>query len=247
MQLRVETLGSGSEWISGYLPSLLGVDFLPPRLDKPAKLRTIAKRCAGMRIVTLPAISLRLVQIILQQLISFRDACTGWRRLVHCHGTQVPGHDDLWFPPSPKSLARLVSYQFVECGVLPKHGRTIVEAMRLAARIEAKWNAGQDSKAVESTCSMLQRIRGIGPWTTGFLRGAGLGDSDAEVLGDYSHPKYVAHFFGGSAKADDREMLRLLAPFRPHRFYVLSLLIQGTGGPPRRGPKRTSLHERFRF
>ena len=244
--LYVSTSGPGSDWISPHLASLFGVNYDPPEIGEPAHLKRIARNYAGMRLATLPAISSRLIQIVLQQLISFRDACAGWRKLVRKYGTPAPAQADLWLPPSPDVLSRLASYQFIECGILPQHGRRIVSAMRYASRLESTWNAGQAPDASEATCQLLRHIPGIGPWTIGFLRGAGLGDADAVVPGDYGHPKHVANFFTGREDADDAEMVRLLEPYRPHRFYVLTLLIKGASAPPRRGPRRRRLSERLR-
>ena len=76
-----------------------------------------------------------------------------------------------------------------------------------------------------------------------------MGDADAEVLGDYSMPKLVSYFFENDLQAADQatddDLIRLLEPYRPHRFYVLTLLNRGAKPPPRRGPRRKSLRERF--
>ncbi|MEM9658398.1 MAG: hypothetical protein AAF961_08560, partial [Planctomycetota bacterium] len=225
---------------------LIGFDYRPPLRYQPPRLQRLAHRMAGLRIPQTPLVSLRLVQVILQQMISFRDACSGWRALVRRFGTPVPGQSDLWFPPTPESLRRIASYQFVECGVLPQHGRRIVEAMRHSSRLEAAWDSGEAIDAADKTCALLRGIRGMGPWTIGHLRGNGLGDADAEVLGDYGHPKQVGYFFDGEPCGDDAQMLRLLEPYRPHRFYVLTLLVKGSPGPPRRGPRRGRLRDRLR-
>ncbi len=245
-RLRVTLVGAASEWFSQHMEALLGIGFRPPTIRTPRRLRDVAHRFAGMRVPQLPSVSLRLVQILLQQLISFRDACAGWRNLVHRHGTPVQSSSGLWFPPPPRILAKMVSYQFVECGILPQLGQRVVAAMRSSSRIETIWDAGRDAGAADRTCDSLRRIPGIGPWTIGFLRGAGLGDADAVVLGDYGHPRHVAHFFTGRETADDQEMLRLLEPYRPHRFYTLALLLQGVPRLPRRGPRRNRLRDRFR-
>ncbi|MEM8866321.1 MAG: DNA-3-methyladenine glycosylase 2 family protein, partial [Planctomycetota bacterium] len=181
------------------------------------------------------------------QLVSFRDACAGWRQLVRRYGTPSPDLPKLWYPPEPGVLKRLVSSQFIECGILPQHGRRIVETMRRATRLEEAWNAGDGADAADRLCNRLELLPGIGPWTIGFLRGSSLGDVDAELVGDYSHPKHVAHFFGKPiAGADDEQMLKLLEPYRPHRFYALCLIILGSPAPPRRGPRRRSIRDRLR-
>lgn len=252
MQIKAGTVeascrGEAGEQLLPELSDVLGLWFEPPQIDHPSKLRRIAKKYEGMRIPRLPAISLRLVQIILQQLISYRDACYGWRQLVLKHGCRVAGDDDLWYPPSPDVIRKLASYQFIECGIPPKHGRRIVEAMRFSKRLESLWADGRDADCADRVCELLAKIPGIGPWTIGFLRAAGLGDADAEILGDYGHPKHVSYFFTGSADGDDAEMLRLLEPYRPYRSYVLCLLIKGAPTPPRRGPKRRSLRDQYGF
>lgn len=245
-RVRVTTSGPAGDWLSPYGADIAAVRYQPPELSEPAKLKTIALQHAGMRLPRLPVVSIRLVQIILQQLISFRDACAGWRNLVQRYGTPVPHEPDLWYPPTPLELARLVSTQFIECGILPRHGRTIVDAMRRSRRIEQAWAAGQDPESLERVSSLLAKLPGIGPWTIGFLRGTSLGDADAELRGDYSHPGHVAYFFGGGAEATDEAMFRLLEPYRPHRFYAMSLIARGSPRPRRRGPRRRSLRERFR-
>ncbi len=247
--LEISASGPGTSWITPHLGGLFGLEFQPPKLSGLRKLRQIAYDLRGLRLVRVPAIYTPLVQIILQQLISYRDACHGWRQLAKRYGEPVPGHDDLWFPPTPAVIAKLHSHHFVECGILPQHGRRIVEVSRAADRIEAAWDAGKDRDAADRLSTLLQSLPGIGPWTVGLLRGGALGDADAELLCDYSMPKFVSYFFEEDLpradEANDDDMLRLLEPYRPHRFYVLTLINRGAKKPPRRGPRRKSIRERF--
>lgn len=245
-QLHVEFLDTESHWLVEHLPVLFGLEYQPPEIRAPRALVTIANKYRGMRIQRYPYLSQRLVQIILQQLVTFRDACYGWRKLVTTYGTQVPDQPDLWYSPTSQELAKLVSHQFIECGVLPQHGRRIVETMRRSKRIESTWGAGLQSSAVQETTQLLAKLPGIGPWTIGYLQGAGMGNEDALMLGDYSHPRHVAQFFTGKAEGDDEDMVRFLEPYKPHRFYALTLILLGAPAPERRGPRRRSLRERFR-
>lgn len=188
----------------------------------------------------------RLVAIVLQQLIAYRDALHGWDRLVRRYGAPVPGNPDLWFPPEPATLAALADYHFVECGVLPRLGRCVIRLARAASRLEATWAAGLPSDALQRTSALLLRQPGVGPWTVGYLRGSALGDADAEVLGDKGNPHQVAYFFTGAERGDDAEMLRPLEPYRPHRYYVLGLLLKSGVRPPRRAPRGRRLRDRLR-
>ena len=241
--LRVELVGDDLEWLQPRLPAALGLSFTPPILEGPHRLRALAHRLAGLRLLKLPVLFPRIVQLILQQLVTFQDACHGWRSLVQRYGIAVD--DDLYLPPTPAVLARLASYQFVECGILPQHGRRIRGLARLADRIETLWGVGDSPDAINQTSDYLLHQRGIGPWTVGDLRGSAMGDDDAIVIGDYGFPKHVAYFFEGREEADDDEMLRILEPYQPHRFYVLSLLIKGTKPPPRRAPRHRLLRHRL--
>ena len=245
-ELRVNVDGAEPEWLMPYLPDLLGLGYSPPTLSEPSQLKRLARKFAGLRLVRLPIIFPCLVRIVLQQLVSYRDAQAGWRTLVRRRGRAVEGHDGLFVPPAADVLARMAPFEFIECGILPEHGRRIRGLARLAKKIEATWAGGIAPEALDRTCELLLKQRGVGPWTTGYLRGVGMGDSDAIVLRDYGFPKRVSYFFTGEEEADDDDMLRLLEPYRPHRFYVLSLLIKGATPPPRRGPRRRPLRDRLR-
>jgi 3-methyladenine DNA glycosylase/8-oxoguanine DNA glycosylase len=241
-EVSAEVAGPDSEWLAPYLPTLLGLDFRPPQLAEPNPLRRLARRFEGFRLPRSPMMFPFLIQIVLQQLVSSRDARQGWRSLVRRHGERV---GDLWAPPRADVLARMATYQFIECGILPLHGRRIIGLASMAKKIERLWGSGRSEDAADRTCQFLMKQRGVGPWTKGYLRGSVMGDSDAVVLGDYGFPKRVAYFFTGEEQADDDDMLRLLDPYRPHRFYVLSLLLKGATPPPRRGPRRRPLRNRL--
>ena len=243
--VNVECIGPDAQWLAPLVPDLLGLSFRPPRIDGPPRLRKLAQKFAGMRLPRMPILFSRLTQIVLQQLVSFEDARYSWRMLVRRYGTPISGQEDLIAPPTASVVARLASHEFVECGVLPQHGRRLIGLAREARRIEATWGGGAAADAMERTCQLLARQRGVGPWTIGYLRGAGMGDSDALVLKDYGFPKRVAYFFNGAEEADDDEMVRLLEPYCPHRFYVLLLLLKGAQIPPRRGPRRERLRDRL--
>ncbi len=84
----------------------------------------------------------------------------------------------------------------------------------------------------------LEKLPGIGPWTSGVVMGGPLGDPDAVPTGDYNLPNIVAYKLVGEERADDARMLELLEPYRGHRGLVARLIKTGGGrSPPRRGPR----------
>ena len=239
--------GANDAWLKTYSPGLLGLNFEPPIVEGPRKLRDVARRFSGLLLPRVPLVFPRLVQIVLQQLVSFRDACYAWRQLVLRYGEPIPGRDDWYAPPTPAALARLPVHAFVDCGVLPRHARCIRNLAVRADRIEATWDGGTEEGAADRTCELLAKLPGVGPWTIGYLRGSSLGDADAVVPGDYSFPRWVNYFFTGRDEpASDDDMLRLLEPYRPHRYYVLLLITKSGRQPPRRGPKRAPLRRRLK-
>jgi 3-methyladenine DNA glycosylase/8-oxoguanine DNA glycosylase len=85
----------------------------------------------------------------------------------------------------------------------------------------------------------LQRVRGIGPWTSALVRDRALGDPDAVPVGDYHLPNGVAWLLAGEPRADDERMLELLEPYAGHRGRVIRLVkVSGTKAP-RHGPRST--------
>ena len=247
--IHAELTGPDADWLVPLMPAMLGLDSVPPTFAGPQRLKNLARKYAGLRLPRVPMIFPRLVQIVLQQLVRFEDACHGWKELVRRYGRKLPGHEYLYAPPTPSVLARLASFQFIECGILPEHGRRIAGLARVGKRIESAWNFGTSPDAADKTCEFLLQQRGVGPWTIGSLRGTSMGDADAVVLGDYSLPKHVAYFLTGEeviagAPASDDDMLQMLEPFRPHRYYVAALLLH-VPHPPRRGPRRAPLRRRM--
>lgn len=251
-QLSIHVAGESADWLRPRLPALLGLDFQPPELVQPRRLHLQAKKRSGFRLARAPRLFPQLTRVVLQQLISYHDACDGWRELVRRYGTRLSessldgDEQTLYAPPTPQTLSRLASYEFIECGILPEHGRRISALARYADKIESHWD-GEPAAAIESTSQLLHKLPGVGPWTLGFLRGFAMGDADAIVPGDYGFPRQVTFFLTGEDRpASDEEMIALLEPYRPHRFYVLALIVKSGIRPPRRGPRAKRLRDRMR-
>ena len=233
-------------WAAEWVPHLLGLQFQTPDLEGPRRLRELAYQHRGFRLPRAMVLFPSLVRTILQQLVSHHDACHAWKQLVKQHGSDAPGPYPLRAAPTPATFARLSIDDFVACSILPQQGRRLRQVAKLASRIEAIWSRASTNASRTQTCDLLSQIPGIGPWTLGFLRGAAMQDADATVPGDYSFPHQIAYFFEGRHRGNDEEMLARLEPFRPHRFYVLALILKSGIRPPRRGPRREALRDHLR-
>ena len=93
-----------------------------------------------------------------------------------------------------------------------------------------------EERSPKQVQARLERIRGIGPWTSAMVTASALGDADAVPVGDYHLPNTVAWHLAGEERGDDARMLELLEPYAGHRWRVLRLAKSG-GSAPKRGPK----------
>lgn len=83
----------------------------------------------------------------------------------------------------------------------------------------------------------LERVPGIGVWTSAEVAQRAFGDPDAVSVGDFHLAAAVGWALTGE-RTDDDEMLRLLAPYAPHRHRVVRLLfLAGRARAPGRGPR----------
>lgn len=237
--LEVSCLGAGATWVTPKLHAMFGLEDRPSDFQPDGKIEELAKRMAGAHLPKLPVVFHRLVQIVLQQLVSWSDAVQGWRRIVARYGEVAPC-GILRLPPTAKRMSQLGYFDVVACGVMPKQARLILRLAREAGRIEKL--ATEDRIVL---AEYLLSIRGIGPWTVQHLLGSSCGDADAVLTGDYGLPHAISYFFTGKERSDDQEMLRLLEPFQGNRFRVINYIWQSNQFAPRRGPKMRTNQWRF--
>jgi len=237
--LQVECIGAGKDWILPMLSELFGLLDHPEEFRPDGKLGELVKRTPGAHLPTLPIVFPRLVQVVLQQLVSWNDALQGWRRIVRKFGSDAPC-GNLRLPPTAKQMRQLGYYDIVSCGVLPKQARLILQLAREADRIErlAREGHAQLSK-------YLLSVRGVGPWTVQHLLGSSCGYADAVLTGDFGLPNTIAFFLIGKERSNDKEMLQLLEPYAGHRFRVVNYLWQAGNFAPRRGPRMRTNQWRF--
>lgn len=232
-RVSAQAWGPGADWALERLPDLCGLadrpeDFAP---EHPV-VAALHSRFAGMRLARTWRVAELLTPIVLQQLVTWREAARAWGLLVREHGEPAPGPHGLALPPPSSLLARLPWWTWRSYGASRKHGETIARVHSRARRMEEA--AQMDAAAAQAR---LQALRGIGPWTAAGAMIRGMGFPDAVPTGDIHLPHGVAYALAGIERSDDEEMLTLLEPFRGHRGRVIRLLLAGGPKPPRRGPK----------
>ena len=230
--------GPGARWLLDRLPAQLGVhdDGRLPAASGPgsALLGDIARRHEGLRIGRTERVFEAFVPAVLEQKVVGKEAWRAWRILLHKFGSAAPGPapEGMRVFPPPAVWARIPSWEWHRAGVEGVRAQTIMNAARVASRLERVVTLGQ-----READSLLRSLPGIGPWTSAEVRQRACGDTDAVSVGDYHLPKAVGWTLAGERDTDDAGMLELLAPYQGQRYRVQRLVELGGSTPPRRGPR----------
>lgn len=142
------------------------------------------------------------------------------------------GSDVLTVPPQPAVLARMTAHELHRFGVERSRGDLLIGLARRAPSLNRLV-----TRTPEEVRRVLCTLPGVGPWTASIATRVAMGDPDAVLLGDLHLPSTVAWALAGEARADDDEMLELLAPYAGHRARVQQLIKVAGIRAPRRGPR----------
>lgn len=235
VKIAAESWGEGTAWALERLPAVCGVLDTPwSETVEPTWLNALVRQHSKLRLGRALRLPDLLWPVILQQRVRAAQAWDNWTKLIYRLSERAPGPGDLWLPPTGESLRSLRLSDYAALGIDAKRARTLRECVLHVAKLD-RVAAGSLSDAR----AFLPKLRGIGPWTTGFLLACGFGDADAVQVGDYHLPNDVVYAFTRRRRGTDEEMLALLEPYRGHRHRVIRLI--HTSGPrrPRGGPRLT--------
>lgn len=223
---RVQAWGEGAGWVLARAAAWLGAND-DPTAFQPAAGSPLARLHAehrGIRLPRSPFVSELHAALVLQQRVTWVEACGSHHRLALDYGTDAPGPLGLRLFPDRKVLAGLPRHTFLSLGVDAKRGGALVEAARLGDRVDRL-------DGLEAARSYLMKIPGTGPWTTENLMAHGFADPDAVPPGDVNLPHAVCWALAGETFGSDARMFEVLEPYRGHRGRVVRLL--HLGGPTR--------------
>ena len=226
--------GPGMGWLLDRLPAQLG--FHDDRTGFTARhpvVGELALRYEGLRVGRSERVFEALVPAVLEQKVVSREAHRAWRFLLGKFGDEAPGPAPAGMRvfPSPRTWARIPSWDWHRAGVEGVRARTIITAAAVATRLE---QALEEDPAEADR--RLRSLPGIGPWTSAEIRQRAMGDPDAVSVGDYHLPNAVGWTLARRT-TDDGGMLELLAPYAGHRYRVTRLIELGGSLPPRHGPR----------
>lgn len=183
-------------------------------------IHRLHRRHAGLRILRFPWLYDSTCSAILQQRIRTVDAVRDWGRIARRWGTKITvGHLELRCFPPAETLAQVPDFALRSLNIDAQRTKTLLRFARESCFVPLK-PAANFSRLRDQ----LQRIPGIGPWTTETVLGYGAGDSDAAIPGDLHLPHVVCYALAGENPGSDDRMMELLEPFRGHRFRIIRLL-----------------------
>ncbi len=230
----VQLWGPGAREAAERVPDLLGEADSTAGFTPPPQARAATRRAVGMRIPRSGRVMEALVPAVLEQKVQVVTAHRAWRWLLARRGASAPGPapEGMRVVPDARTWASLPVWEWHRAGVDPRRAQTVARCARVAARLEEATSlAGAEARA------RLEAVSGIGVWTSAEVAQRALGDADAVSVGDFHLAAAVGWALTGQ-RTDDDGMLRLLAPYAPHRHRVVRLLfLDRRAQAPRRGPR----------
>ncbi len=231
-QVLIRVWGEGSDWICERAERWVGLADRPESFvsDHPV-VRRLHHLNPGARFGATGLVSEALWAAIIAQKVTGREAARSLRSLVCRWGDPAPGPPvRIGVLPAPEKLASAAYFDLHPLGLERKRAETLLAAARRHSRIQET----ADLPPAEAR-RFLERLPGIGEWTSAKTVAVSHGDADAVAVGDYHLKNAVAWHLEGRPRGSDEEMMELLEPFRPHRGRVVRLL-ERAGGAPRFGP-----------
>jgi AraC family transcriptional regulator of adaptative response / DNA-3-methyladenine glycosylase II len=197
---------------------LLDLDADPAQINEhlaadPLLAPLVAKR-PGLRAPAHPDGTELLVRAVLGQQVSVAGARTLASRLVQSHGEPlaVPVGGVTHAFPAAATIAAMRPDDFA----MPRaRGAALIEACAHVADGRIVLDAGSDR---EATGAALQALRGIGPWTAGYVAMRALGDPDVFLPTDIGVRNALVAL---GADSSPKSAAALAERWRPWRSYAL--------------------------
>ncbi len=231
--LQAKAWGPGAERVMEDIPSWVGLREDPWQLPAHPVTDRLLKLHRGLRGTDTRDVFEALINVVLQQQVTWNEAAMTWRRLCEALGEPAPGPTHMLLAPTPRAIRSAGTDRLQAAGIAWKRACTLMEVARVAHAL----HKAADLPTAEAA-DLLQRVRGIGPWTAAFVLGMRFARPEPLPVGDYHIPHMIAWALAGEPRASEGRMLGLLAPFEGHAFRVVRLVFAARIEAPRRGPKR---------
>ena len=172
------------------------------RFQRDPLIGTAVRRLRGLRPVRLPTVAQALLRALCGQLILASEARAMERRIIRA---ATERRDGLSAPPGTADLARFSPAELRRLGLHARRGAALA---RITRSIELERLRTQPTGAV---ADLLQRERGLGPWSVGVVCLQGLGRFERGLEGDLGLVKLLAAMRG--RRVEGWETAELLEPY----------------------------------
>jgi 3-methyladenine DNA glycosylase/8-oxoguanine DNA glycosylase len=231
-ELEADAWGPGARVVLDQVPRWVGLHEPAWQLPSHPVVDGLLKAHRGLRSTDTRNVFEALVVTVLQQLVTWQEAATAWRRICRTLGERAPGPADLSLPPTPRALRAAGTGRLHALGVGLKQARTLMNVAFSARALQRAADLPTD----EAT-TLLQHVRGVGPWTANLAMGDRLGRPEPIPVGDFHLPNTIAWALAGEPRGTDARMIELLRPFPGQAFRVIRLVAAAGIEAPRRGPR----------
>ncbi|CAN5139100.1 DNA-3-methyladenine glycosylase [soil metagenome] len=231
--VEAQAFGPGTGWALESVTALIGAKDSPESFVTCHPLVAELHRTRpGHRLGRTDRVFEALVVAILTQKVTGQEAHQSLRQLRSRFSEPAPGPDSgLRLPVDAAALAATTYYELHPLGIEKRRADILLRAARAAEAIDRLRHLPPTEAR-----SWLERLPGIGPWTSAETVSVSHGDPDAVSVGDYHLKNAVAWHLTGRPRGTDEEMMELLEEFRPHRGRVVRLL-ETLGHAPAFGPR----------
>ncbi len=234
-QVEGQAWGDGAQWLLDQMPGLLGLADDPSGFAPDGKIGSAWKR-RPFRLNRTDRPWDAIVGAILGQKVQVTKAVDSRRAIARkfgdaAPGPEIPGRRKGNVLPSPETVGQLGYSDLHRCGVERKRAEILIRTGREMRRLDELWS--QEPAAIRAR---LEKIRGIGPWTSNLVTAVAFGDPDAVPVGDFHIPNLVAWHMAGEPRATDERMLEILEPYRGDRWRVIRIA-KGLGSAPKYGAR----------
>jgi 3-methyladenine DNA glycosylase/8-oxoguanine DNA glycosylase len=230
--LRADAWGPGAAAAITDVPRWLGLHEAPWELTPHPVVDRLLRQYRGLRSTDTRDVFEALVTFVLQQLVTWNEAVMTWRVLCERLGQRAPGPAGLRLSPTPRAIFEAGTTHLQAAGIGPRQARTLIEISRVAHALRRAADL-----PTQDAANLMQKVRGIGPWTASMALGLRLGRPEPIPVGDVHLPHTIAWALAGEPRANDGRMLQLLEPFGGQGFRVIRLVYAAGIQAPKRGPR----------
>ncbi|WP_019914176.1 DNA-3-methyladenine glycosylase family protein [Paenibacillus sp. HW567] len=184
-------------------------------------LQPLAQQHRGLRIVGIPDLFEALCWAILGQQVNLAFAYRLKHQLTAAYGKSLEWGGQTYYEfPAPEVFAEVELEELFALQLTRSKARTVLEVAALIASGGLSREELLAKPSPEAAEQRLLEIRGVGPWTSQYVRMRCLDDTTAFPVGDVGLQNAVKFLTGMDRKPTPAELVQLAQPWRGWEAYA---------------------------